>query len=125
MTCHECQPGLADLDSDPATPCDPCDPGHYSGRHETQCFACHAGKTDHDYDPAVSWSPGQDFVRNFVGDDADPSTPLSASTGCTECDLGQYMAHQQMGPCKNCPPGYTDQDLGTQHSTPSNVCGHS
>ena len=118
MTCHECQPGLADLDSDPATPCDPCEPGHYSGRHETECFACHAGKTDHDYDPAVSWSPGQAFVRNFVGDDADPSTPLSASTGCTECDLGQYMAHQQMGPCKNCPPGYTDQDLGTQHSTP-------
>ena len=131
-TCHECRPGQFDHDAHDSDVCNPgeyaaggtgcllsaatscvdCEVGQYSGRSEDSCYNCREGKSDHD---------------------SDPSTP------CHECGLGQYMperspgcvantffyvdavmtAEQRMvdgcsGGCKNCPPGWTDLDLGAR-----------
>ena len=81
-SCISCAAGLADLDSDPSTPCDNCATGHVSAAGATSCTACARGTADLDED---------------------------AATACDACEAG-FFAPEAGVNCTHCPAGYHDED---------------
>ena len=92
--CTDCPAGYADLDSDPATPCEHCqiEHGHWvTGTRPTSCRQCAPGHADADDD---------------------------TTTPCEQCPVGKYAGHSVS--CMTCPPGTADVD--SDPSTPCELC---
>ena len=95
-TCEACEPGFADLDCDPRTPCHTCQAGRFSGARSVLCLPCDAGSraptaasacvscTAGRYAPAVSDTCAP-CAPGVFDHDRNPATP------CTSCAPGTYL----------------------------------
>ena len=95
-TCEPCEPGSADLDGDPRTPCHMCQAGRFSGARSVLCLPCDAGsRAPAGASACVSCTAGK--YAPAVSDTCAPCAPgvfdhdRSPATPCVSCAPGTYL----------------------------------
>lgn len=101
--CLTCEPGFADTDLSPVSPCVNCGAGHFTAAGATLCTTCAAGQYDNDAG-AGNISSATPCVSCAAG-----KASAGGGTECSACAAGQYAAAGSSA-CAGCPAGSYDHD---------------